>query len=151
MSEKKLLLPYQKPFEDVARFQSVDVSNGLSNKDVVKRIEKYGPNELKAKKGVSPIRLFINQFKDILVFVLIAAATTSLVLHYVEGESTGLPTEALLIYAIIVAIAVVGFLNEYKAERTVEALKKLVSHNAKVLRDGRQIEIQASELVLAIL
>lgn len=147
MSEKKLLLPYQKPFEDVARFQSVDVSNGLSNKDVVKRIEKYGPNELKAKKGVSPIRLFINQFKDILVFVLIAAATTSLVLHYVEGESTGLPTEALLIYAIIVAIAVVGFLNEYKAERTVEALKKLVSHNAKVLRDGRQIEIQASELV----
>ncbi len=147
MSEKKLLLPYQKSASEVAARQSVDVSVGLDSKDVAQRVSKYGPNQLEAKKGISPLRLFLNQFKDILVFVLIAAATVSLVLHYVEGQASGPPTEALLIYAIIVAIAAVGFLNEYKAERTIEALKKLVSHNTKVLREGKQLEIPASELV----
>lgn len=118
---------------------------GLSTREAKRRLEQYGPNSLPSGPKTSPLTLFLSQFKDALIIVLIVAATVSLILSFFEHE--GLPTEALLIYAIVIAIATVGFLNEYKAEKTVEALKKLMSQSCRVRRDGQIIEIP-TELVV---
>lgn len=159
---------------------------GLKPADVTSRTETYGRNEIEVESKIHPFRLFLSQFNDILVVILILAACVSLGLSFVGGEeseasktstttttsatcekqgtlrdiscdqvaatdedhseSEGV-TESLLIFAIVLAIAIIGFLNEYKAEKTVEALKKLVGHNAKVRRNGEEMEIPAAELV----
>lgn len=118
---------------------------GLSSAEAAQRLTRYGRNELHTGHRVSPLKLFLGQFKDVLIIVLIVAAAVSLILSQIETH--GSPTEGLLILFIVVAIALVGFLNEYKAEKTVEALKKLVGHTAKVRRDGEIMEIPAGELV----
>lgn len=118
---------------------------GLSTTEAAKRLAKYGRNELQAAQRISPLKLFLGQFKDVLIIVLIVAALISLGIS--QAETDGSPTEGLLILFIVLAIALVGFLNEYKAEKTVEALKQLVGHTAKVRRDGEIIEIPAAELV----
>ncbi len=118
---------------------------GLDKAEAVSRLTTYGRNELQAAKKISVLKLFFSQFKDILIIILIIAAGVSLGLSQVEQG--GSPTEGMLILFIVLAIAVVGFLNEYKAEKTVEALKKLVGHTAKVRRGGEVLEITAGELV----
>jgi P-type Ca2+ transporter type 2C len=187
---------YQKSGEAAADELTVDVNNGLSRAEAEERLGKYGPNRLEAKKTINPFKLFINQFRDVLVIVLIISATVSLGLsfvpkertltgeekyeHYVSQGRTAIcneteqiaggkctvdkenqfsnlpdsvikekesPKESLLIYGIVIAIALIGFLNEYKAERTVEALKKLVGQKAKVRRGGQVMEIEADTLV----
>ena len=145
MGENKDTVFYQKTTKETLSALGVNESSGLSASEAAKRQSVYGPNRLESKKKVSILGLFFSQLKDVLVIVLIVAATVSLVLSYVEEN--GSPKESLLIYAIVVAIAIVGFLNEYKAERTVEALSKLVGFSAKVIRNGTQELIPASELV----
>lgn len=145
MGENKDTVFYQKTTKETLSALGVNESSGLSASEVTKRQSVYGSNRLESKKKVSILGLFFSQFKDVLVIVLIVAATVSLVLSYVEEN--GSAKESLLIYAIVVAIAIVGFLNEYKAERTVEALSKLVGFSAKVIRNGMQELISASELV----
>ena len=114
---------------------------GLSVQEVKKRQETYGTNELPSGKGTSAWQIFIGQFKDVLIIVLLVAASISMVLSLVEEQKLG--TESLLIYAIVIAIAVVGFFNEYRAEKTVESLKGLLAFRAKVRRDGHVVEIDA--------
>ena len=145
MGENKDIDFYQKNTKDTLSELGVIESSGLSTSEAAKRQSVYGPNRLESKQKVSVLGLFFSQFKDVLVVVLIIAATVSLVLSYVEEN--GSAKESLLIYAIVIAIAIVGFLNEYKAERTVEALSKLVGFSAKVIRNGKQQLISASELV----
>ena len=118
---------------------------GLSIQEATARLQKYGPNQLKNEKRINPFKLFISQFKDILILVLIAAAVLSFVVGLLEEGSH--VTESILILTIVLAIAVIGFFNEYKAEKTVEALKKLVGFTAKVRRDNTIIEIPASQIV----
>lgn len=118
---------------------------GLSNNEAKNRLEKYGANTLPSANKLSPLQIFINQFKDTLIIVLLVAATISMSLSLIEEKKAG--TESLLIYAIVVAIAVVGFLNEYRAEKTVESLKNLLSFKAKVRRDGHVQEIDSSTIV----
>ena len=251
---------YQLSVEEVLSENETDIKTGLSSDEVLARQEKYGANSIESKKKINPFKLFLGQFKDVLIVILLVAATVSGVVHYIGGESdehsqeatveglclvdtspnvgapeclsaadggltvycdpgqaaeqcldangitysdielyeamncgrvtadyletdmycsdpsevcdadiekneettelcgqgmaqssgdhnSGLPTEAVLIYGIVVAIAVVGFLNEYKAEKTVEALRKLVAQNAKVRRNGEVLEVPAGELV----
>jgi len=145
MGKNKDTVFYQKTTKEALSALGVNESSGLSTSEVAKRQSVYGPNRLESKKKVSILGLFFSQFKDVLVIVLIVAATVSLVLSFIEEN--GSAKESLLIYAIVVAIAIVGFLNEYKAERTVEALSKLVGFSAKVIRNGTQELIPASELV----
>ncbi|MGH7196814.1 MAG: cation-translocating P-type ATPase [Candidatus Saccharimonadales bacterium] len=134
----------QSPNAVAAQF-GVEPAHGLSQHEVKARQEKFGLNQLPSGPKLSALKLFLSQFKDILIIVLIIAATVSLGVSFIEKE--GSFTESLLIYAIVVAIAVVGFLNEYKAEKTVEALKKLVSQTCRVRRNGEEIEIPADQLV----
>lgn len=118
---------------------------GLSVQEVKKRQESYGKNELPSGKGTSAWQIFIGQFKDVLIVVLLVAASISMVLSLVEEQKLG--TESLLIYGIVIAIAIVGFFNEYRAEKTVESLKGLLAYRAKVRRDGHVVEIDATEIV----
>lgn len=119
---------------------------GLSENEAKSRLEKDGLNVLPEAVKISAFTIFKNQFKDVLIGVLIAAATVSMVLSLLqEGQ---LSTEALLIYIIVIAIAVVGFLNEFRAEKTIASLKNLLSFTAKVRREGKVLEIDSSKLVV---
>jgi Ca2+-transporting ATPase len=116
-----------------------DPQSGLSSEEVTRRLEKYGYNELKKGEKVSPLTIFINQFKNILIIILLLAT----VLSGVIGEIF----DAVLILVIVIFCAVLGFLQEYKAEQAIEALKKMLSPNITVLRDNREVETTIKELV----
>ncbi len=112
---------------------------GLSVEEVRDRLEKYGPNELKKEDRVSPFTLFINQFKNILIVILLIAT----VLSGLAGETL----DAFLILVIVLFCAVLGFIQEYRAERALEALKKMLSPTITVLRGGKEEEVETKQLV----
>ena len=112
---------------------------GLSDEEVRSRLEKYGYNELKKEERVSPFTLFINQFKNILIVILIVAIALS--------ASVGEVVDAAIIGIIVVFCAVLGFVQEYRAERALDALKKMLSPTITVLRGGKEEEVPSKELV----
>ncbi|MCL4475472.1 MAG: cation-translocating P-type ATPase [Nitrospirae bacterium] len=116
-----------------------DIHRGLTDDEVKKRLEKYGYNELKKEEKVSPFTIFINQFKNILIIILLIAT----VLSALVGEIV----DAGLILVIVVFCAVLGFVQEYRAEQALEALKKMLSPTITVLRGGKEEEIPSKELV----
>jgi Ca2+-transporting ATPase len=113
--------------------------NGLSARDAEERLEKYGPNELREKKKISPVLLFLSQFNNFLIYLLIGAT----VISFAIGEVL----DAGVIAAIVVLNAILGFVQEYKAERSIEALRKMIVQEAFVNRDGRRIKVPARMLV----
>lgn len=132
------------PAEVLAAF-SVTIDKGLSTAEANQRLADYGRNELHGNKPLNPFKLFLSQFNDVLIMVLLAAAAVSFGLAFVEDG--GSFRESILIFTIVIAIALVGFFNEFKAEKTVEALMKLVDFKARVRRGGEVIEITSAELV----
>ena len=129
---------HNKQIEEV--FKELKTSEeGLSEKEEGARLKKYGPNEITQAKKISPIKIFIEQFHSFVIYILIAALIISLFL----GETV----DAIVIGVIVVLNAVFGFIQEYKAEKSIEALKKLASLKATVLRDGKEKEIDAKLLV----
>lgn len=117
----------------------VNPEKGLSDKDVNRRLVEYGHNSLAVKKGVNPVFLFLGQFKDFMVMVLMIATLISGLL----GEIA----DAVTILAIILLNAILGFVQEYKAEKSMESLRSLTAPEATVLRNGMGVKIPASELV----
>jgi len=113
--------------------------DGLSSEEVQKRLEEFGPNELKKEKGKSPVRLFLEQFTDILIIILLVATALSMAIGEVY--------DAIVIIAIVMACAVLGFTQEYKAEKALEALKKMTAPTATVLRDGKEMQLETRDLV----
>lgn len=189
---------YQLSAKELLEQLATDKDKGLTPEEAASRLKQHGPNELGADKKLNPLKLFIGQFKDVLIIVLLIAAFVSLGLSLISEPKTltghekleyysqeftqnrdpgdpvcraespecghftleniqelpdpvvnerESPKEALLIFAIVIAIALVGFFNEYKAEKTVAALKMLVAFKARVKRSGKVIEVDASELV----
>lgn len=126
-------------FKSVTSDLNANIDEGLSFDEASARLEKYGPNLLKTKKGVSPWRLLADQFKNIIVGLLIAATVISFLL----GETI----EAAAILVVIVLNALLGFITEYRAEQAMDALKKMVSTKAKVLRGGKATQIHAEKIV----
>lgn len=121
-------------------FKAVHSSeNGLTGADASERLRKYGKNILEEKKKVSPIRIFFQQFNSPVVWILLAA----LFISFIIGEKV----DAAVILVILIINAVLGFIQEYNAEKEIEALKKLASLKALVIRDGNKREIDASEIV----
>ena len=112
---------------------------GLTSQQAQERLVQYGPNELKKEKGKSPLKLLLGQFTDILMIILLIATGLSIVV----GEAT----DAIIILAIVIASATLGFTQEYRSEKAVEALKKMTSPTASVLRNGKEVRIPAAELV----
>jgi Ca2+-transporting ATPase len=160
---------FQKHSDDVLHEQQVVPGKGLSEAEVKNRLSQFGHNQLESAKKINPFTLFLGQFKDVLVIILLVAAVVSWAVSQVgesnsdvseqniqitnsevattPEESSEGGQEALLIFAIVLAIAIIGFFNEYKAEKTVEALKKLVGSKASVRRGGKVIEVDAVDIV----
>ena len=113
--------------------------DGLKEKKATERLKKYGLNELPKKKKKSPIQLFLSEFKDPIVILLIVAAIISLF----SGETV----DCIVIFLIITIDAVVGTVQEIKAEQSAEALQELIKEKTKVLRDGKEKVIDANTLV----
>ena len=124
---------------DVAVSLGTDIAKGLSSEDAKARLERFGPNELREKPGPSILEMFIAQFKEPLVLVLIVAAVISAALREA--------TEGIVIMAIVVVNAVLGVTQESRAEKALAALKKLAAPNARVRRDGVTVMVPARELV----
>jgi Ca2+-transporting ATPase len=112
---------------------------GLSTEEAKKRLTEYGLNELQKEKGASPIKMFLEQFTDILIIILLIATALSIAL----GEIV----DATVIIVIVLATAILGFVEEHRSEKAVEALKKMAAPSAMVLRDGKEIKVSASEIV----
>ena len=107
---------------------------GLGSQEYDLRIEKYGFNELTEKKKESILVKFIEQFKDMMVLVLIIASIISGIIDLSHGEGL---TNTIIILAIVIVNAVIGVIQEVRAEKSLEALKKLTQHEAKVIRDRK--------------
>lgn len=128
-------------FEITEVFKKLSTSSrGLSSEDVKERLAQYGPNELVEKKRKTAIEMFIDQFKDFMIIVLLAAAVVSGFL----GEVA----DTIAIIVIVIINAIIGFIQEYRAEKAMEALKRLASPFASVIRDGKAQNIPANELVV---
>ena len=135
---------FNKTVEEVEKELGTNKENGLSSKKVEENRAKYGLNELKEKKKESLLQKFIDQFKDFSIIVLIIAAIVSGVVGVMQGEGF---TDTIIILIVVLLNAVIGVAQESKAEKSLEALKKLSAHAAKVIRDGKETAIPARELV----
>jgi P-type Ca2+ transporter type 2C len=114
--------------------------NGLNTKQVIERVLKYGKNELVEEEKPGPIKRFLGQFKDFLIMLLIVAA--------LAAAAIGDTTDAAVIMVVVVLNAVVGFMQENRAENAMEKLKGMTSTQAIVLRDGKKQEVPANELTI---
>lgn len=112
---------------------------GLSMEEAKRRLKEFGPNELRKMKGVQWWEILLSQFKDILIIILLVAAGLAVLM----GEIV----DALVIISIVIAVAIMGFSQEYRGEKSLEALKRLAAPQAQVIRDGQDIEISSKELV----
>lgn len=125
--------------EEVLECLESDSLGGLPSEEIRLRLAKYGYNELRKEERISPPALFFNQFKNILLIILLAATLLSI--------AVGEVLDAAMIAAIIVLSAVLGFVQEYKAEKALEALKKMLSPMITVLREGKEEEVPSRNLV----
>jgi len=130
---------YKKNVDEVLSELNTSLS-GLSNEEAEKRLREFGPNELVEKEKKTPLQMFLEQFKDFMIIVLIAAALISGFL----GEVA----DTIAIVVIVVINAIIGFIQEYRAEKAMEALKKLASPFATVIRNGQLKNVPGSELVV---
>lgn len=122
-----------------------DSQRGLSPGECQRRRGQYGKNQLEAAKGKSlPLR-FLSQFQDLMVLILLAAAAVSFAVSWVRGD--GEYVDSLIILAIVVVNAVIGTVQELRADKAIEALKKLSSPHAQVIRDGKRQRVESWELV----
>ncbi|HDI86662.1 MAG TPA: ATPase, partial [Candidatus Korarchaeota archaeon] len=112
---------------------------GLSSREASARLQEYGPNELEETKKRGVLEVFVDQFKSVLVALLVFAAVFSILIReYVDAAAIG---------AILIVNSILGTIQEYRAERALEALKRLAAPRAAVIRDGVQVKIASTEVV----
>ena len=119
---------------------------GLSSEQVRQKLSQYGENNLTEKKKKTNFQRFLDQFKDVMILILLAAAAVSFVIAFMEGNSKEF-FEPVLILLIVIINAVMGVVQESKAEKALDALKSLSAPHARVIRDGREQVINANQLV----
>jgi len=142
----------QKPSYQLSQeelFTSLQTSEkGLTAPEALERLKKFGANALTAKKKISALQIYLGQFKNTLTLILIGSAFLILFIYFFgEKESSDL-IEAGLILAIVILVTLLGFVQEFKAEKAVESLKKLLAFKARVKRDNQEIEIDVKDLVV---
>jgi len=124
---------------------------GLTQEEAARRLQEYGPNELLAVRGPSRLAMFAGQFKDFLVVILLFAAIISAGTTYLENLldplNPSLPIDTIVILVIVVINAIMGFTQEYRAEKAIEALKQLAAPRAHLIRNGEPIDVPAREVV----
>lgn len=140
------MLFYNQSREEVLKTFGSNASTGLSSKQVSELKEKYGPNKLNEKKKKTNLQRFFEQFKDVMILILIAAAVISFVIACVE-KKPGEFFEPALILLIVVVNAIMGVMQESKAEKALDSLKSLSAPHARVIRGGEEEIIDAAEIV----
>lgn len=130
---------YNLSVEDTIKVLNTDIDNGLTQGQAQKRLLELGFNQLQEKEKTSPLKIFLEQFQDFIIWVLIAAALVS---GFLQEW-----VDALAIIAIVILNAILGFIQEYRAEKSLAALRKLSSPSSKVIRDCQRKVIPSSELV----
>ena len=139
--------------DQVALALNVDPDQGLAEAEAARRLELFGPNELAGAPPVPAWRKFLQQFKDPLVYLLLVATAISLVAWVVErshpasGGGEPLPFDAIVIMIILILNAALGYAQEAKAERAVDALASMTAPHASVLRDGQVVSLETSRIV----
>ncbi|MEQ8604893.1 MAG: HAD-IC family P-type ATPase [Marivibrio sp.] len=130
---------HDKPVADAAAAFAVDPRAGLSGEEAARRLAAHGPNRLPEAKGRGPLKRFLAQFNNLLIYVLLAAgAVTAALGHLVD---TG------VILAVVLVNAVIGFVQEGKAESALAAIRRMLAPRAAALRDGRRVELDGADLV----
>ena len=135
---------FNQDVEEVSKTLNTDLEKGLSEEEAKKRQKENGYNELQEKKKKSLFVKFLEQFKDFMIIILIIAAIISGVVGQMQGEGF---TDSIIILIVVILNAVIGVIQENKAEKSLEALKKMSSYSAKVMRDGKVTVIPSRELV----
>jgi Ca2+-transporting ATPase len=138
--------PYQQTVEDVLTALATDASRGLTDSEARSRLDKHGRNELAAEAPTPAWKKFLAQFRDVLVILLLIAAAISAALWIYERDAA-LPYEAIAIFAVVLLNAVMGYIQEARAESAVAALRQMAAARAHVMRDGQQREISSAEIV----
>ena len=136
---------HTKSVSEVERELKTSIKKGLAEEEINLRKEKYGINKLNEKKKESLFIRFIKQFNDFMIIILIIASIVSAGVSYMQGENDYI--DSIIIIAIVVLNAIMGLVQETRAEKSIESLKKLTPQVAKVIRNGKQEEILAEELV----
>lgn len=131
---------HTKSIKEIKEKLNADIKTGLTTKEAEDRIAYYGYNELEEKKGRTPFKIFISQFNDFMIWILIAAA-------FISGIIIREITDAIVILIILIINSVLGFIQEFRAERALQALKELASPSALVIREGREKSIYSKNLV----
>jgi potassium/sodium efflux P-type ATPase len=114
-------------------------SHGLSSKEASERLKKIGPNTLKRQGGENAVKIFLRQFLNPLIYILLASTILAI--------SLGKITDGIVVFSVIMINAIIGFIQEYQAGKTIEGLLKLVPENATVMRDGKKKNSPAAEIV----
>ena len=140
------MTPHDTDLSELLRTLSTDPASGLTDADAAARLARDGENRLREKKKKSMFLRFLDQFKDVMILILLAAAVVSFVVACSSGEASEF-FEPILIVAIVIANAVMGVLQESKAEKALDALKNLSAPHARVLRDGKESVVEAKDLV----
>jgi magnesium-transporting ATPase (P-type) len=138
--------PWSREAADVVVDLGTDAAAGLTSTEAAARLERYGPNQLAAAAVVPGWRKLLAQFADPLIYLLLAAVVVSVVAWVSEGAD-GIPYESLVIAVIIVFNAVLGYVQEARAEQAVAALQRMAATSATVMRDGRAQRIAAADVV----
>lgn len=135
---------FNKDVDETCKLLDTNIGNGLSAEEVKKRREQYGYNELQQKNKKSLLVKFLEQFKDFMIIVLIIAAIVSGAVGIAKGEGI---TDTIIILIVVIVNAIIGVTQENKAEKSLEALQKLSSYEAKVIRDGKLLVVPSKDLV----
>ena len=135
---------YSKSIEDVSREMGTDTAKGLKNDEIAARIAKFGKNTLVQKKNKSFFAMFISQFKSFMILLLIIAAVISGVMGIKTGEGL---LDTYIIMGILLLNAFIGAYQEFKAQKSLESLKKMAAPMAKVVRDGESMVVNVEDVV----
>ncbi|TFF69022.1 MAG: cation-translocating P-type ATPase [Promethearchaeota archaeon] len=153
MTEINKISAHAENIEAVERAMDTSIESGLSESEVTTRHEKYGKNELVKEKGKTALQIFISQFKDFLIYLLFFAIAVSVLIGVYEAISNPSEpwsteyTDAIVIASILVVNAILGFYQEYQAEKSMESLRKMAPHFAKVRRKNQVKEIAVEDVV----
>ncbi|MCT8990483.1 cation-translocating P-type ATPase [Chelativorans sp. SCAU2101] len=138
--------PHQRTIEDVLAALGTDAGQGLTEAEATARLDRFGLNQIQAGRAVPAWQKFLSQFTDVLVLLLIAAGVISVVLWFFEGGSA-LPYEAIAIFVIVLLNGIMGYVQQARAEKAVQALRTMSAPRATVIRNGERRRIPSARLV----
>lgn len=136
---------YTKSAQDVINHLKSNASIGLTDKQIIALKKEYGDNKLNESKKESLFTKFIKQFNDFMVIILIISAVISAITAFLEGTHDYI--DSIIIIAIVIFNAIMGLIQEAKAEKSIEALKALFAPNSKVKRNGKLVTIPSCDIV----